>query len=603
MALNIFFRNTDAPTDVLALSQEDFHNKDTSRPIEITATFHDLGLEAETDLKAYVRQKELVVTSRAAWDPASASAEVRQFGSRLVIKDFARYFEADDAGAKAPELKEIFKDIRDEYPEVESATAKDAMYSALRAFEELHSELCEAVESADQFYGWSRGVSLLSKHIQWVYLPAVKDPAGEQDEQRNSALGKLLQRSVRSTVDFSNSVIELRRDANQKYQEMLHKEHTVLSELSAKIQESLRIWAHPGARVELNWHYDERKSVTVAEPFARAAVGEGEFLGEIVRAGHGVQRSFLVALLQVLAESGDGTSPTLILGFEEPELYQHPPQAKHLASVLEELSRQRAQVVLTTHSPYFVASNGYESIRLFRIPTGAVASKLSVVDYATLANRLAVALGCTPVGRSALIAAVEQIMQPSQNEMFFCRLPIFVEGPEDVALISTWIKQSGHWPEFRRLGCHFVVCEGKTNMSRPLAIAVLLELPAYVVFDGDCDKAEDTAGDQHVRDNDCILSLAGESAAPFASDCFFGKRVVMWRTRILDVIREELGDGVWDGAEEHARARYGLQQGVRRKNPILLTATLERLLEQGIAVPRLDKLGTGLLEYARAAVD
>jgi len=47
--------------------------------------------------------------------------------------------------------------------------------------------------------------------------------------------------------------------------------------------------------------------------------------------GHGLQRSYLLALLQELAGSEAPNAPTLILGCEEPELYQHPPQARHLA--------------------------------------------------------------------------------------------------------------------------------------------------------------------------------------------------------------------------------------------------------------------------------
>jgi len=42
------------------------------------------------------------------------------------------------------------------------------------------------------------------------------------------------------------------------------------------------------------------------------------------------------------------------------------------------------------------------------------------------------------------------------------------------------------WPGFRRLGCHFIVTGGKTNTSRPLAIARELRIRAFVVFD--CDR-------------------------------------------------------------------------------------------------------------------
>ncbi|MFV3517231.1 ATP-dependent nuclease, partial [Mycobacterium tuberculosis] len=94
--------------------------------------------------------------------------------------------------------------------------------------------------------------------------------------------------------------------------------------------------------------------------------GDGQFEGNIARFGHGLQRSYLIALLHGLASEDDSAQPTLILGCEEPELYQHPPQARHLASVLESLSDKNSQVIITTHSPLFVDGKGFESVRLIR---------------------------------------------------------------------------------------------------------------------------------------------------------------------------------------------------------------------------------------------
>lgn len=393
MALNVFFRNTNAPFDVVNLQEEDFHLRNTTKPVEITCIFDDLSDEAKSDLKAYVRQSQLAVTARAEWNSSTARAEVRQVGIRKVMKDFVPYFKAEDSDARVAELKDIYKELSAAYPDLPNATTKDAMRSALREFEEAHPSLCEEVESSNQFYGWSRGTNLLGKYLQWVYLPAVKDPADEQDEQRNSALGSLLQRTIRSEVNFSEPLQALRQRASEEYRALIEKQNGILNDLQGQLETQLKEWAHPGARVELNWHFDDQKSVTVAEPFARAKVGEGEFLGEIVRSGHGMQRSFLVSLLQVLANIDAGERPTLLLGFEEPELYQHPPQSKHLAALLERLSSIDTQVIITTHSPYFVSSRGYEDIRLVVAPAGASGSTVNQLTYQNLCDRLATALG------------------------------------------------------------------------------------------------------------------------------------------------------------------------------------------------------------------
>ncbi len=599
MALNVFFRNTSAPSDVINLQDEDFHMKVTSEPIEITCVFVDLNEDAKNDLKAYVRQNELSVTAKATWDAATSRAEVKQVGIRKVIRAFAPYFEAVERKAKAGELKEVYSSIRESYEDLPPPATMAAMQNALREFEEENPSLCEEVESGSQFYGWSKGANLLGKYIQWVYLPAVKDPTDEQDEQKNTALGSLLQRSIRSEVDFTEPLEKLRVTATKEYRQLIDEKNSVLDDIAERIQNQLRSWAHPGARVELNWHFDDQKSVSVADPFARVKVGEGEFLGEIVRAGHGLQRSFLVSMLQVLADLEESDRPTLLLGFEEPELYQHPPQAKHLATLLESLSLTDTQIIATTHSPYFVSSKGYENVRLVTTDTETCVSSVHQFTYKQLSSDLAEALGDAPQQPSELMASVQQIMQPSQTELFFCKVPVLVEGPEDIAFLSIYMHTNGLWDEFRKLGCHFIPCIGKTNMSRPLAIARGLGMNPFVVFDGDCDKASGNANCQQKRDNGCILNLIGSDADPIQSDNKFSDNFVMWKTRILNEVRSHVGEDLWDDKEQEAREKYKLQSGVKRKNPVLVSATTELLLEANTDMTPLEETVSALIKFAR----
>ncbi|WAC07860.1 MAG: AAA family ATPase [Thermodesulfobacteriota bacterium] len=598
-ALNILFRNTQAASNVVTLVEEDFHLKKVEQPITITATFTDLSEKAKEDLKAYVRQNKLILSARAEWNKETQTAEVQQFGSREIIKDFAKYFRAEKEGTKVSDLKNIFQEIREKYSDIDAATTKDAMQQALRKYEEEHPKLCEPVESNDQFYGWSKGANLLEQHCQWVYIPAVKDPTEEQQEGKNTALGTLLQRTIRSQIDFKDPLEELRREMGQKYQELLKDQQDILLDIGKTIQERLRAWSHPGARVELLWHYDDSKSVSVADPMARAKIGEGAFLGEMVRVGHGMQRSFIVALLQVLSSTHEGEQPTLILGFEEPELYQHPPQARHLSSLLDELSKGDAQIIVTTHSPYFISAKGFEGVRMTRSAGPDGKTIVTHLTYQTLSSSLSKALGGDPSSPTSIMAAVEQIMQPSQNELFFSQIPVLVEGPEDIAFITTHLHLSGKWSEFRRCGCHFVVCGGKTNLSRPLAIAKGLGIPAYVIFDGDCDKATGEEKFRHKTDNQCILNLCNLQTNPLPDSTYFSESLVMWCTRIQDEIVAEIGQEKWDNAELKARQEHSLSDGVRRKNPLVISATLENMWNEGIKSSLLEKLCVGILNHAR----
>lgn len=69
-ALNIFFRQAEnTSVDPNALVAEDFHNKNTAKPVTITVTFTDLDPEAQQDFADYVRQGKLVISSVATFDP------------------------------------------------------------------------------------------------------------------------------------------------------------------------------------------------------------------------------------------------------------------------------------------------------------------------------------------------------------------------------------------------------------------------------------------------------------------------------------------------------------------------------------------------------
>lgn len=51
------------------------------------------------------------------------------------------------------------------------------------------------------------------------------------------------------------------------------------------------------------------------------------------------------------------------MAIEEPELYQHPPQARYLAELLYDLSQGGAQVIVCSHSPLFIPGDDVESVK------------------------------------------------------------------------------------------------------------------------------------------------------------------------------------------------------------------------------------------------
>ncbi|MHC4180429.1 MAG: ATP-dependent nuclease, partial [Planctomycetota bacterium] len=174
-ALNVFFQERAASgTDVSRLADEDYFGKNTVDPVRITATFGELSPAAQSELKAYVRQNELVVTAEAVFDEASGYGQVRHFGQREGMEIFRAFFDAEKGGAKAGELAAIYNGLRGQLGELPSARSKDDKARALRDYEGAHPDQCVLIPSADDFYG-ANSTGKLAGFAQWVFVPAVKD--------------------------------------------------------------------------------------------------------------------------------------------------------------------------------------------------------------------------------------------------------------------------------------------------------------------------------------------------------------------------------------------------------------------------------------------
>jgi putative ATP-dependent endonuclease of OLD family len=589
-ALNVFFREIrDAKTNLLQLQEEDFHLKDTSCPIKITVTFCDLSPEAQTDFKHYYRNGELVVSAIAAFSAQSCSAEVVQHGSRMVMREFSPYFELLNATALVSALKSAYVAIRSDFPELPAPGTKDAMTAALSQYEEAHPERCTLVESPSEFYGFSRGTGLLEKYIEWICVPAVKDASTEQMEAKNNAFGRLVSRAVHAKVQLGEALSEIREAVNERYGQLLDENTSALNELSASLQARVARWAHPDARVELMWDRDPERSVSIKDPSLRVRAGEGGFLGELSRFGHGLQRSYLLALLQVLFES-ESVGPKMILACEEPELYQHPPQARYLASVLVDLSAHDSQVIVSTHSPNFVGGEVFEDVRVVRKAAGSSHAIVKQAKYDRVATRIAEASGKMRQRRQSMAAILHRSLQRDISEMFFGHRFVLVEGVEDAAYISAYIHLSGRTEAFRRGGHMLIPAHGKSNMLEPLAVALEMEMSFLVVFDADGAETRQQAREQHRIDNTCILRALGARDPPaFPAEPLWLDHCVVWPNKLSDLVESDIGPELWSSSRQQSDERWG-HAGNLAKNPLHIGSTLHVAWEAGGRSATLENL-------------
>lgn len=596
-ALNVFFREPSSTTDTSKLNEEDYYCKNTENPIRITVTFDDLNAIAQAELSAYFRQNELTVTAEVVFDQTTGYGVVKHFGQRLIMREFRQYFESEKAKASAADLTAIYDALKLQFPDLPNARSKDDKRDALNAYEEAHPERCVMTPSEDNFYGVN-STGKLANFVQWVYVPAVKDAGEEGQESKNTALGKLIARAVRTRTNFEAELDTLKTETLTKYRELLERNQASLTEISESLQRRLEAWAHPNVQLGVEWLSDPNKSVSLQQPVAGIKTGEGEFLGSLARMGHGLQRSYLLALLQELAGSEAVDAPTLILGCEEPELYQHPPQARHLAEVFCELAAGNNQILVTTHSPLFVSGDGFENVKLVR--RGAVGNGTNVrsLTFQNLCNRIRVARGDDQVRRiDGMIAKIHQALQPGIAEMFFAHIPILVEGLEDVSYITTELHLSGLWSDFRRLGCHIIPVNGKDKLIQPLAMAVELGLPVFVIFDADGDTVREEHRIKQAKDNQALMHLLGIEGDPFPDRDITGANHSIWKTNLTETVKADFSAADYTRIIEAARIHYAHESDLG-KNHLFISEWVSSAHAEGLRSQNLHSLCRAILDFA-----
>lgn len=600
-ALNIFFRQTsNTGTNLQVLDQEDFHCHNVAEPIVIRVTFADLSEEAEREFSHYARGGKLIITAKAEYDANSATATVLHFGERMAMTEFAPFFEAESRGEKVAALNPIYEALQERFPDLEKASSKDAKIAALRKFEAERPDLCTPIPSADQFYGVSKGTNKLEKFIQWVYVPAVKDAIDEQAEQKNGALGKLLARAVRAKTNFSDDIEAIKARAQDDYKKLLESNKPALKGISESLNARLAQWAHKGVQLDLNWEEDRERSIRIEEPAARVRVTEGDFSGQLARLGHGLQRSYLIALLQELAVFDLTDAPRLVLAIEEPELYQHPPQARHLADVLAQLSEDSAQVIVCSHSPYFVAGSLFEDVKVVQTVPGAEGCKIFESTAECIAERIGRALDKPFQPPSATRAKLHQILQPQIAELFFSSKVIFVEGREDVAYIKSYFQLNGIWDHIRSFGCHFVPVDKKSELLRPLIVAQEMGIKSYTIFDADGDETNEHRRGQHLRDNQGLMRALGLDAEnPFPTDAIHCADATIWPTNLGAEIKQTVGVDAWNEAKSEAAQSFEFGSSLT-KNVLFIAELLAILHRDHIKPKPLQDVSQQILQFAEA---
>lgn len=582
------------------VSMEDFHEKNTQDPIEITLTFRDFSPKEQEVFGSKIYNEEMAV-SRLFFAGAASRDNGKYYGLSLRNQNLQDIRSIEGAIPKRAEFNALagsagFEDL---LPATNAAQVSENM----EAWEAAHPELCQLFRDDGQFFGFSNVArGSLSKYVSFVFVPAVRDAATDSLDAKGSVISQLIELLVKSVVQKREDIRKWQAEASEKYKELVSPENLgELGELAGELSETLKIF-YSDTSVNLAWRAPE--DLQVALPLADVALLEQGYTGPIENKGHGLQRAFIFTLLQHLAKAlsaapleeaveeepappvEEAISHAVILAIEEPELYQHPIKQRHIARVLERISAghiegvmSQTQVILCSHSPHFVSTERFDDIRLARREPleGGEAPQCIVrqVSYQDVIAALNEGYQAEDVWHDAEgLKARLHILDETVAEGFFCTTAVLVEGVGDRAALMA--VATANEIDLASLGVGILPVGGKGNLDRPLAIFRLLNIPTYVVFDSDGDKQP---ADQKPHQNLAIQRLSGEGE-PVEVRTHVGDRFASFDTNLNIVLRAELGEHYQDQVEL-AGFKYGMKAKDVVKNPVGCAEVISGCLNLG----------------------
>lgn len=517
------------------LTEDDYYARDTKNDIKITVTFKNLSDSFKERFGNYVVNDEFAMSRVFTWN--EGRRESAYYGMRLQNPSFAGIYNA----ANAKDAKILYNGLRQTgiYKNLPEWRNRGDATAILRERERTHPEECKLIPDDGKFF--KLGQDFPDEFVRIRYIKPVHDAADDALEEKNSALAELMDVVVKKSLADRQEIRRFIDRTQKQYSKLMDSSgKEELNLLEDQISKIVSRYV-PNAQVRLSWKTTE---MNVGYPQAEASLVEDDYQSTVNRTGHGLQRVFIMSILQHLAEirdEGDGESadesPSLVIMIDEPELYQHPNRQRHLSDVLltlasENTAGREMQIIYTTHSPHFVGIDRLDQIRLIRKVADEsnlpMVTDISSTTLDNVANELADIPEHDQQTAETLKRRLRVIMSPVMNEGFFANAIVLVEGEGDRAALIGVAKSMTHPPE--RYGISVIPCGGKSNMAKPAVIFRQLGIPVYAVWDVDKN-----AKKPYPKLNRILLSVMKETL------------IVDWPSNVHDTyacLEDNLGDTI-----------------------------------------------------------
>ena len=592
------------------ISEEDFHNRNLNEDIEIEITFVNLNDDAKLRFASYVENGAVKVVRVFSGNQPGKTGTYH--GLRLQNPDFVV---VRDAGG-AMDVRRAYNALRsnESYTTLPTANSAPAVIDALTDWELQNPHRLERLRESDQFFGFTGvGQGYLGRFTRFIHVPAVRDANEDATEARGSSVTEILDLVVRNVLAEKHEFVQFQQRVTEEYREIT--DRTNLPELDLlqnELSNTLQSYV-PSADVLLDWLANENLEINL--PRAQVRLSEDGFGSAVDKTGHGLQRAFILTMLQQLAVATTADSiaaegsveasvtkttivehlPNIVLAIEEPELYQHPSRQRHFSTVLFQLANgatpgvaNKTQVFYTTHSPLFVGLDRFQQIRVVRKfgheHEGPKTSKIYRGDLDSVADQLWIASGSRAPRFTAdsLRTRLRAIMTPWMNEGFFADVAVLVEGEDDRAAIHGTAMSMNI--DLDGKGIAVIPCMGKTNLDRPMLIFRQLGIPVYVVWDGDFNNP-----DPKPEVNKRLIAFNGAPKEKWPEGVW--QTFACFKVDLETTIKNEIGVDEFERLFSKAKDEFGYKEHDDvRKNPVVFQRFVEIAASEGFKCETLEDI-------------
>lgn len=449
----------------------------TDAVVSVEITFADMTLADRQGLQPFVAGD--TATFRRTWSEEDGGGFA---GKRSSYPPFEPVRSCTSAAA----MKSAYSSLRTEQPSLglPAAKSRDEVERAMAAWEGEHQNLLQTVFSSAEQLSGSPAQPGLGGRFSYVFIPAVYDAQEQTQDARGTLFQALLSRSTADHDRVISRLEEIRQRTIAEAKRVVEDEHSAaLTALAERVSTTLHGY-FPGGSVMLEARSMEMK---MPPPQFGMRVLDGQVETDVGRQGHGFQRALLMATIHELAHPVDGQGaddpPALFFAIEEPELYQHPTQARHLARNLDSLvgaGKGAIQVAYATHNEHLIDPSRYERLRRFRKRNPAAGCPFAEVKQATVEAVAECLDGIVP--REQVAKRIAITLRKTLAEAMFAHAVVLVEGESDGALLHG-IADRGEG--FDALGVAIIPVKSKTNLPIAWAILKELDIPTFAVFDAD----------------------------------------------------------------------------------------------------------------------